>query len=127
MTTDTKQPKQPDLVPNYGTYTDRTYGGRMEAKAVFGARLIAPSDLLHDRQDLVFKTEDDKKALIAWLNGPGYGNGAISKAQKWLRDNAFRMGEDSNSHVLYEDDEGIMVGSRQASYGYVYITGWLKK
>jgi hypothetical protein len=28
--------------------------------------------------------------------------------------------------VIYEDEQGIIVGSAQGSYGYLYVCGWLK-
>lgn len=115
------------LTPAYGTYTADTYGnGRLEARAVWGARMIAPCDLVANRQDLVSEDEAAKAALMEWLNPEG--TGAIGKAQEKLREVYGRaLKRDSEaSMVLYEDDIGIIVGSAQASYGYVYVTGWLK-
>ncbi len=40
---------------------------------------------------------------------------------------AYAMPEDESAHVLVENEVGIIVGSRQRSYGYIYVTGCLKK
>lgn len=93
--------------------------------AVWGARLIWPNDLLHDRQDLAAVDDAAKQALIAWLNG-----GAIAKMREALRaPDAVgitpEMGFDDEA-VIYEDEQGKIVGSAQRSGGYVYVAGWLK-
>lgn len=97
---------------------------------VWGARLIAPRDLLHDRQDLGMAegaTDADKQKLIAWLNGPGMGNGAISKALEACADLSYTKldGSKNETVVVYEDEHGKMVANAQGSYGYIYIAGWL--
>jgi hypothetical protein len=99
------------------------------AQAVWGARLIYPNDLLHDRQDLAARSDEAKMALIAWLNGPGMGDGAIAKMRTNLTiPSHFGLSQSSNEEaVIYEDDEGIIVGSPQGSFGYVYVAGWLKE
>ena len=105
----------------------RNRGVPDDVTTAWGARLIAPADLVHDRQDLVAASSETKAELIAWLNGTPSGTGAIDKALKWLRTNyAWEMPEDDEQVVLYEDDLGIIVGSTQASHGYVYAAGWLK-
>ena len=99
--------------------------------AVWGARLIWPDDLLHDRQDLDARSDEDKLALMDWLNGTGSGNGAIAKMREALkspyslglsRDMAFE-----DEAIIYEDDKGKIVGSAQGSSGYLYVAGWLKE
>jgi hypothetical protein len=113
----------------------RTYHAEIPegAHAVWGARLIAPNDLVWDRQDLQADDDDAKHDLIAWLNGEPEGSGAIAKMRDYLAANYSKYGsQDTLSpfndilHVLYEDETGIIVGSPQASCGYVYVSGWLK-
>jgi hypothetical protein len=99
------------------------------AQAVWGARLIWPNDLVWDRQDIAGQTGDAKDALVAWLNGPNRGDGAIRAALDRLAHPATNFGWEGNSTdeaVIYEDDRGIIVGSPQGSYGYVYVAAWLK-
>jgi hypothetical protein len=100
------------------------------ARAVWGARLIWPNDLVWDRQDIAAWTGDDKDALVAWLNGPNRGNGALRAAIDVLAD-PYNVGLESSTPsdveaVIYEDDRGVIVGSPQGSYGYVYVAAWLK-
>jgi hypothetical protein len=98
-----------------------------DVTTAWGARLIAPCDLLHDRQDLVAENDEAKQELISWLNGEPSGTGAIAKAREWLRENYRGMRQDwDDEHILYEDTDGKIVGSTNASYGYVYVAGWLK-
>lgn len=99
-----------------------------DVKAVWGARLIWPHDLVHDRQDLAAHDDEAKQALMAWLNGPGYGNGAIAKMLDVLKAPA-SMGLVYNGDeeiTIYEDDKGKIIGSAQSSCGYIYVAGWLK-
>ena len=119
MTTDNK------LSLAYGrhTYPDNV-------QAVWGARLIWPDDLLHDRQDLASNDDKAKMALIKWLNGEVPGNGAIAKMREALQ-SPYMVGiypsmKFDDQGIIYEDDKGIIVGSCQQSYGYVYVAGWLK-
>jgi hypothetical protein len=118
MTDDTK------LSISYGR---RTYPD--DVRAVWGARLIWPNDLLWDRQDLAAHDDDSKQALIAWLNGPNSGDGAI----KTMRDKLTApssLGLTSNGEeeaVIFEDEIGKIIGSAQGSYGYLYVCAWLKE
>jgi hypothetical protein len=110
---------------------DLAYGRRTgipkDIKTAWGARLIAPNDLVHDRQDLVAENDEAKSELIAWLNGSPEGTGAIAKMREWLAESYWMFRQDFDQElVLYEDEQGIIVGSTQASYGYVYAAGWLK-
>jgi len=100
-----------------------TYGLRnlpADVTSAWGARLIWPNDLVHDRQDL---KGEDTKALIDWLNG-----GALRVAL----DNAARLARselapsEDREVVLYEDERGVIKGNPQASHGYLYVAGWLK-
>jgi hypothetical protein len=101
-----------------------------DVRAIWGARLIWPNDLVYDRQDLAAHGDDDKQALIAWLNGPGNGDGAIAKMRVALKEpyklGLFPMMRFEDEAVIYEDDEGKIIGSAQQSGGYLYVCGWLK-
>lgn len=94
-------------------------------RAVWGARLIAPNDLLWDRQDVVALDEGGKAELVEWLNGEPRGKGALSKALEGLAGMRDSLRETDEEFVVYEDERGRVVGNTQASYGYVYIAGWL--
>ena len=99
----------------------RSRGVPDDVTTAWGARLIAPADLLHDRQDLVAESDEAKAELVAWLNG-----GAIKGALDWLRENYWQFRQDDAELVLYNDADGMIVGSTQGSGGYVYVAGWLK-
>ena len=105
---------------------------RFPPTTAWGARFIAPADLLASRQDLQAADDTQKAELIAWLNGTPEGTGAIGKAQAYSRANGIGLGyspvADSRSNAiveLYRDDTGVIFGSPQSSYGYVYVAGWL--
>ena len=109
------------LRPAYGTYTV-TDDELADKHAVWGARLIAPADLVWDRQDIDSDDDAAKAALVDWLNG-----GAIREALNALREyRVIIRGNEEDRHTIFEDETGIIVGSAQASYGYVYVLGWLK-
>lgn len=91
----------------------------------WGARLIAPSDLLHDRQDLVAADDESKAKLIAWLNGTPAGTGAIREMQERLVEMRYSM-PDGGEFVAYEDEHGKVIADTRRSCGYVYVAGWLK-
>ena len=99
----------------------RNRGIPEDVTTAWGARLIAPNDLLHDRQDLVADSAEAKTELVAWLNG-----GAIRGALDFLRENYWQLRQDDSELVLYNDIDGAIVGSTQGSGGYVYLAGWLK-
>jgi hypothetical protein len=88
-------------------------------RAAWGARFIFPDDLLHDRTG-IFGDEAERKALIEWLNG-----GVLTAARDAARKAGLRPDE-SREVVLYEDDKGKVVANPNASYGYLYVAGWLK-
>ena len=93
----------------------------------WGARLIYPDDLLHDRQG--WKGEASPE-LVAWLNGKSGAAGALHLALKNARklDQArpMRLSRDGRQMVtLYRDDLGVIVASPQGSHGYLYAAGWL--
>lgn len=118
------------------TKLEIAYGRRTfpeDVRAVWGARLIWPSDLVHDRQDLAAHTDDAKVELMDWLNGTGSGDGAIGKMMAVLRDTnqRYEVGihprmKFEEEAVIHEDEKGKIVGSDQASGGYLYVCGWLK-
>jgi hypothetical protein len=101
-----------------------------EVKVAWGARWIFPNDQLFDRQgSMGLRDADDcmtpaGRELLDWLNG-----GAIAKAQDKAKKLAanFQMSQrDFQTHTLYEDGKGIVIGNPRASYGYVYVAAWLK-
>lgn len=96
-----------------------------EIATAWGARLIAPADLLHDRQDLKSDTEEAKAALIAWLNGSPAGHGAIVKVQEYLHANRYTI-PDGEQFTPYEDETGVVIANTNRSCGYVYVAAWLK-
>lgn len=92
-----------------------------DVTTAWGARLIWPNDLVHDRQDLSGPT---KGLLAQWLNG-----GALRVAL----DNAaslagrYELKQSENREVtLYEDEAGVIKANPQASHGYLYVAAWLK-
>lgn len=93
-----------------------------DVRAVWGARMIAPNDLVHDRQDLDSRDDEAKEELIHWLN-----NGAIAKLRDELLTKRYEVAHcDFDSEIVaYEDDKGKIVASSQSSGGYVYVCGWL--
>jgi hypothetical protein len=93
-----------------------------DVKTAWGARLIAPNDLLHDRQDLVAESDEAKQELIAWLNGGGI-KAALTNLARKRQDFIYR---DGGEFLVYEDDHGKIVGNTNGSGGYVYVAGWLK-
>ena len=96
-------------------------------ETAWGARLIWPDDLLHDRQDLSGPNAD---VLKAWLNGVPSGQGALRQALKAASGLGPRFAlkwDEDRTVTLYEDEDGIIVGNPQGSYGYLYVAGWLKE
>jgi hypothetical protein len=97
-----------------------------DVKTAWGARLIAPNDLLHDRQDLVAENDEAKTELITWLNGETRGEGAIQKALDWLNEHHYSF-PDGEEFTVFEDERGKIIGNTNKSGGYVYVAGWLKE
>jgi hypothetical protein len=91
----------------------------------WGARLIWPCDLLHDRQDLVGRSEEDRLALQFWLNG-GALRSALTEARERATDHLLRQDEDREV-TLFEDETGVVKANPQSSYGYLYVAAWLKQ
>ncbi len=107
-------------------YGRRTYPD--DVQAVWGARLIWPNDLVYDRQDLAAHNDEAKLALIEWLNDDGILRKTLDRLGSI--NVRFEMGLMNNKQedevVIYEDAVGKIVGSPQASYGYLYVAAWLK-
>lgn len=95
-----------------------------EATAAWGARWIFPDDMLPDRQSFPGMDTPEGQQLRTWLNG-----GALHKARTHARKLADQCGisHDSDKTVtLFEDETGKIVGNPRASYGYLYVAGWIK-
>jgi hypothetical protein len=97
-------------------------------KTAWGARLVAPDNLVWDCQDLVAENKKEMAALVAWLNGPHDGDGALEELRLQLRDlyGVEIFGHEAKEVVLYEDARGKIVGKTNGSGGYVYVVGFLK-
>lgn len=122
----------PNKENNMDTKLTIAFGRRTfpdDVQAVWGARLIWPADLLHDRQDLAAHSAEAKQELIAWLNGPNRGDGALRKTLDALKDpyQFFTGNNDDTCALIYSDEQGEIIGSPQGSFGYVYIAAWLHK
>lgn len=96
----------------------------------WGARWIWPNDLVWDRQD-AFGPDDDRAALMHWLNGSRGLNAirplasALDTAKRMADEGLLRSSE-NRTVTLYEDERGIVRGNPQGSHGYVYVAAWLK-
>jgi hypothetical protein len=116
MTTTTKPIEDPKLAFGY-----RPALKHVPILAAWGARLIYPDDLVWDRTDAIGE-QVHKDKLFALLN-------ERAPQPKDFGPILSRNGIDSGSNVsiaLYEDDEVLLMGSPQSSYGYFYVTGVLK-
>ena len=93
----------------------------------WGARMIAPADLVWDRQECAGGTIGgmERAALLEWL-----GSGPGDAAREVCREHDIGVGARGRREDvidLYEDERGKIVGSPQGSYGYVYLAAWLKE
>lgn len=102
----------------FGAYAGEL-GPPEDGRALWGARWIWPNDQVWDRQDCV-GPDEDRKRLLDWLN-----SGAGKAAASWQM-SVFLAHDEDRQVVLYEDDEGIVIGNPQRSYGYLYVAAWLK-
>jgi hypothetical protein len=96
-------------------------------RVAWGARMIAPADLVWDRQGCEGGEEGgpERMLLLDWL-----GSGAGDAARAVCREQRIGVGANGSSQdviTLFEDAEGKIVGSPQGSHGYVYIAAWLKE
>jgi hypothetical protein len=87
----------------------------------WGARLIWPNDLVHDRQDLV---GPNAERLKWWLN-TYEGGKPLRLALERMRHPSGIGPTDDHTFTLYEDDYGCIVGNPQGSHGYLYVAAWL--
>jgi hypothetical protein len=91
----------------------------------WGARLIFPCDLLHDRQSFPGLETPAGMRLQEWLNKGGALAKALATAKRMAR-NFQLSAEQSKQVILFEDETGIIVANPQSSYGYLYAAAWLK-
>lgn len=94
-----------------------------DGRALWGARLIWPDDLVWDRQGLT-GTEPGTTNLQTWLNG-GALRAALGYA-RLLADRYELRGSEDRTVTLYEDETGMVRGNPQNSHGYLYVAAWLK-
>lgn len=103
-------------------YSTLEYEG---SQAAWGARLILTrtgGDLLYDRQSLIGESEEAKRQLTDRLNTVKPWHEPLGNL---IREGHVRATE-SNEVVVYEDDLIRVIGNSNGSYGYFYMTGWLK-
>ena len=96
------------------------------AKAAWGARLIFPDDLLHDRQSFANMDSPDGQRLKSWLNTDGALKSALDAARKMAKNYQLEPSE-HRQVTLFEDATGTIVGNPNSSYGYLYVAAWLKE
>jgi len=121
METTTPDTTEPERTLAFHTYTfDHTrYACAWGARTILDNRGAKPYvDIVPDRVDS-YGTADQKEHLFVHLNEHA-PRSVLSEAAIGLR------GNDETMHVLYEDDVVLVVGSPQASYGYLYVTAVLK-
>lgn len=118
-------------------------------KAAWGARLIFPDDLVHDRQG----TAGDKELAdltLEWLNSkvdmvhpkkvwdPKDGwktvigdlvSMTVGGHARWKARQLYEIGEmtskSKTGHVLYMDHKGAVLATPNGSYGYLYVSAYL--
>ncbi len=95
------------------------------AKAAWGARLIFPADLLHDRQGFHNWDTPDGIRLKDWLNVRGALKAALAQARR-LASNFTMTPDENTGFILFEDEVGIIMGNPLASFGYCYVAAYLK-
>ena len=121
METTTLDTTEPERTLAFKTYTfdHAPYAVAWGARAILDNRGATPFvDLLGDRMDS-YGPQDQKDRMFAHLNRH-MPRSVLNEAAAGL------LGSDNTMHVLYEDDVVLVVGSPQASYGYLYITAVLK-
>jgi hypothetical protein len=95
----------------------------------WGARLIYPDDLLWDRQGCLpsdtYEKQHMKADLLTWLSA-GAGDAARREARALAEERELHA-MDQHVLTLYEDKDGIVVGSPQGSGGYLYLAAYLFK
>ncbi len=96
-----------------------------DVEVAWGARLLWPDDLVHDRQGCAGGEPGgpERTALLDWLSG-GAGEAMRHKARCLAR--SYELSPTSDAIVtLYEDIVGKVVGSPNGSHGYLYVAAWL--
>lgn len=96
----------------------------IKVDAAWGARLIYPDDLLHDRQGFYNWKTEAGQLLKHWLNNQGALRVAISYARR-AADCRKITSDGGQQVILYQDKVGIIVGTPNTSHGYLYVAGWL--
>lgn len=90
----------------------------------WGARLIFPDDLVWNRQSVIGKDHPDCQKFGAWCDKHGV-RGALKEARR-LSEKRLLLPSDNRVVVLYEDEQGIVKGNPNASYGYLYVVAYFK-
>ena len=95
-----------------------------KANTVWDARAIIEGEsfsILHDRQSI----RGNGKKIAGLLNG-GVLAAVRDKVTKLRKAGEIRADE-AKEHVLYDDDELRVVGNTNASFGYLYLVGFIKE
>ena len=95
--------------------------------AAWGARFITDRgylDLVWNRQSIVWRDEGARDELIELLDGGVIG--LIRKTYKELWDDFEVRGDEAEEHVLVDNDRIKAIGNTNASFGYFYVSAWLK-
>lgn len=119
MSDDTKTASQEK--PAYGLVAEIPDG----VAAAWGARAIlsyGKVDVLPDRQQPV--GEEDARRRLGTLVNSNFGQ--VRDEVLRLCNRGLMIGNREQKHVLFENDEVIVVGNTNASYGYLYLAAWLK-
>lgn len=108
-----------------GTLEHKGYGFvDKDAKTCWSARAIWQNtghkfDILYDRQTCS-GDDAERKELVEWLNKTG-----LELLRAGFFQNNFRTKTDD--YVLVTDGKFSIIGSPNASYGYVYIGAWVNE
>lgn len=97
-----------------------------KSPAIWAARMIAPDDLLYDRQSA---QGPDVDILLGYLNkGTSHPSGVLSEVKELLRQ-AHQCGwmvpYEAENVVLWQDEAMCVVANTNGSYGYVYVAAFL--
>lgn len=91
-----------------------------DSPGAWGARLIAPDDLLGDRQDAV----GEVATVVDKINNDGILRGCLSRLCE-AHESGWMSRTNHETFVLWMDAELCVIASSQGSGGYVYITAFL--
>lgn len=94
---------------------DGTVGARWGARAIYDNRCTV--DVVGNRQGCEGGTEEERDALVQWINT--YALGAMRKLVA-----AERLETSSRAVVKVERDGFRMEASPNGSYGYLYLGAW---